>query len=479
MLGAGFFRPLNRTTAPIYVDCADRLIDAADEGGQVHYDDARVIVREVLARHPEAQLEDDEGGQFREIALRAGQFFNRLLEAHWIELRRVSLDEHYVLIAPQLRRLLRMLGELAKDGVAELKDFTATLSALCRDLLAPGSLDPNTLSPEQMRQKVKDLLDRAGRADDQIHAVETLILQHESAQRKSLSPNETIQRMMVDFHEGQHMVCYDALQESGLLPRLNQARAVAHEALHDPFTKQRLAEGLAKHLDLDPTSAYTEAERWLTRLERQIASIPIKQRLIDGRMADFSRMSAARYRYQTEMRGRRPDQVKNYLDEAARLNAGRSFADLANEPGMTLLSPEIEVYYGAESLSRPRRQRTLASLSLDSPATDVDPEAAKDEIRRRNLNVLTPQRAARFVERHLQEKGGIISTEKLHVLLEDDLLDLLAMLAFDRGPVSGTHRSIRWKVETMRGELGTEPDRIPRDAEAGRLVERLTIERIS
>lgn len=52
----------------------------------------------------------------------------------------MSLDEHFVLIAPALRRLLRMLRELAEDRPAELKDFAATLRSLCRDLQAEGAL---------------------------------------------------------------------------------------------------------------------------------------------------------------------------------------------------------------------------------------------------------------------------------------------------------------------------------------------------
>src|SRR5258708_19399091 len=350
ILGGGFFRPLTRPTAPIYVDCAERLAEAADEGGQVGHAEARLLIREALINHPDVQLDDDEGGQLRELNQRAAQFFNKLIEAHWLEPRRISLDEHFVLITPQLRRLLRLLRELAEDRPAELRDFAATLRSLCRDLLREGVLDPNRLGPEEMRQTVKDLLERAGRADDQMHAVESLILQQEAAQRASGSPQETLQRFLVEFHAGEHMVCYDALQEAGLLPRLNQARSIVQEALYDPFTKQRLAEGLAKHLSLDATAAYTEAERWLIRLERQLAAIPVKQRLIDGRMSDFARLSDARYRYQTEMRGRRPEQVKVYLDEAARLHEGKSFGDLASAPGMTLLSPAVEVFYGSYSL---------------------------------------------------------------------------------------------------------------------------------
>ncbi|MCW5557172.1 MAG: hypothetical protein KIT22_04975, partial [Verrucomicrobiae bacterium] len=179
LFGAGFFRPLSRPTAAVYVDCAERLVEAADEGGQVPFDEARLLIREVLARHPEVPLEEDEGGQFRDLNQRAGQFFNQLLQVHWLEPRRTSLDEHQVLIAPPLRRLLRLLQELAENRPAELKDFAATLRSLCRDLLAEGTLDPHRQGPEEMRQTVKDLLDRAGRADDQMHAVESLILQHD------------------------------------------------------------------------------------------------------------------------------------------------------------------------------------------------------------------------------------------------------------------------------------------------------------
>jgi hypothetical protein len=479
LLEGGFFRPLARPTAAIYIDCADRLAEAADDGGQIPHPEARALIRDVLLQHPDVQLDEDEGGQFRDLNQRASQFFNKLIEVHWLEPRRVSLDEHYVLIVPALRQMLRLMRELAENRPAELKDFAATLRSLCLDLLHEGALDPNRLNAEEMRLTVKDLLERAERAGDQMHAVETLVLQHAMAQRTSSSAQETLQRFLVEFHMGEHMVCYDALQEAGLLPRLNQARTVAQESLYDPFTKQRLAEGLAKHLNLDATAAYGEAERWLVRLDRRLATIPVKQRLIDGRMAEFSRLSASRYAYQTEMRGRRPEQVKMYLDESARLFSGQSFADLASEAGMELLSPEIEVYFGSESLSRPRRLRPPVDLSFEPTAAETDPEAAKDEIRRRNLNVLTPQRAVRFVEHHLPAKGARISTDQLHVHREDDLLDLLAVLAFDRGSASGSHRPVRWRIQTMRADFGLQPERIPRDAEADRLVERFTIERLS
>ncbi len=479
LLGSGFFRPLSRRTAAIYVDCAERLVAAADEGGQVDHGEARVLIREVLMRHPDLQLDEDEGGNFRDLHQRAAQFFNKLIEAHWLEPRRVSLDLHHVLITPPLRRMIRLLGELSEDRPAELKDFAVTLRSLCADLLREGALDPNRVGPEEMRQTVKDLLDRAERADEQMHMVETLILREDAAQRASMSAQETLQRFLVEFHAGEHMVCYDALQQTGLLPRLNQARTSVQEALYDPFTKQRLAEGISKHLCLDTTAAYTEAERWLVRLERQIAAIPVKQRLIDGRMADFARLSDARHRYQTEMRGRRPAQVKTFLDESSRLHAGKTFSALAAEEGMPLLSPMVSVWFGTDSLSSPRKVRAAVNLELAAPPAEPDAEATKDEIRRRNLHILTPQRAVRFIERHLGQKGERLSTETLHVVAEDDLLDLLAVLAFDRGASSETLRSVRWRVTSARTELGPGPETIPRDRQGDHIFERLEIERIS
>ena len=476
-LGSDFFRPLLRKSAPVYVDCAERLAEAVDDGGQMDFSQARQLIREVLINHPDIQLEEDEGGAFRDLNQRAAHFFNKLIEATWIEPRRVSLDEHYVLITPQLRRLLRLLREFAENRPAELKDFAATLNSICDELSRNDALDPNRLGPEPMRMKLKDLLERVERAEEQMHAVESLVLQHQSAQRTSASAQETLQRFLVDFHAGEHMVCYDALQEAGLPPKLAQARSVAGDALYDTFVKQRLAEGLQKHDNVDPSTAYAKAEAWLTRLERKLASIPNKQKIIDGRMSDFARMSEARYRYQTEMRKQSTESVEAYMGAADRQHAGQSFSDLAGEQGMALLSPQVEVFFGAESLSRPRRPRASVDLTVNKTG-EKNPSSAMEEIRRRNMAVLTPQRAARFVEKRLAEKGAKLSTENIDFQVGEDLLDLLAALAFDRGnsPVSG--RQIRWKVHTPRTEFGLEPWRIPVDTKAGHHFERFTLERL-
>jgi hypothetical protein len=479
VLESGFFRPLARPSAPVYVDCADRLTESADEGGQLSHDDTLLLIREVLSAHPRAQLGDDEGANLGDLRQRAGQIFNKLLEAGWLQERTVSLDERWVVLTPRVRPLVRFLRETAENNFADLKDFAATLRSICQTLLADGALEPARLTPEEFRQTVKELLDRVERAGEQMHSVETLILEHENRQRGSAKASETLNRLLIEFHAGEHMVCYDALQEGGLMPRLRHARAVVQDTVANPFAKQKLADGLEKHRALNATDAYIEAEKLLRKLENGLGAIPTKQRLIDGRMADFSRLSAQRYRYQTEIRGRRPGQIKSYLNAADAIHTGQSFADLRREPGMTLLCPDVTFFFGQDSLAPVRRARPAVNLSVNDHLSSDDVAQVQDLIRNLNLNLITPQRAVRFIEKHLPQKGARLTSGELSVHTEDDLFDLLAVLAFDRANGSTPHRPLRWEIVPARMNDGVEPENIPVDMLAGRRVERFILERIA
>lgn len=478
-LREGFFRPLGRPSWPVYVDAGDRLLESSDEGGQLTREDTLALLRDVLGEHPSAQLDADEGAGFSDARQKASQLYNRMLEAGWLQERPVSLGEYWVLVTPALRMLVRLMRDLAQSDLGELKDFAASLRSICEALLLPEALSPARLDGPAMRQTVKDLLERTTRAGDQMHAVETLILREEVQQRQSTTAGETLTRFLVDFHAGEHMVCYDALQESGLVPKLHEARRTVQEASSSALAKQRLAEGILAQKSLSPDEAYSEAEGMLLRLTRGLAAIPAKQQIIDGRMADFSRLSAQRYRYQTEMRGRRPEQVKTYLDTASALHEGRRFSDLEREPGMPLLCPHVGVYFGAVSFAPVRRARVPVSLTVDLPAAGNDTLTAQDIIRRHNLYVVSPQRAARFITQRLPGKGVRISTEDLSALPEDDFLDFLAVLAFDRANDSHSRRTIRWQVTAERREHGLNPAIIPTDEINGWRVERVLIERVS
>jgi hypothetical protein len=65
-VSADFFRPLARPSAPVYVDCADRLIDEAGEAGRLSQRETIEVIKEVIARHPLSLLAEDEGAALRD-----------------------------------------------------------------------------------------------------------------------------------------------------------------------------------------------------------------------------------------------------------------------------------------------------------------------------------------------------------------------------------------------------------------------------
>ena len=156
-VSADFFRPLARPSAPVYVDCADRLIDEAGEAGRLSQRETIEIIKEVIARHPLTLLAEDEGAALRDARQRAGQFFNRLIGAGWLEDQTLGLHERWAVITPGLRPLMRMLRDLAEDRVAELKTFADTLRGLCQTLEERGVLDPQVNQPDQLRSTITDL----------------------------------------------------------------------------------------------------------------------------------------------------------------------------------------------------------------------------------------------------------------------------------------------------------------------------------
>lgn len=471
---AGFFRPLARPSAAVYVDCARRLEAAVGEEGVLDRTEARLLVQEVIEQHPDIVLEYDEGGGSADPRQRATQFFNKLIEAQWIRERRVSLSEQTILLAPHLRRLLAMLNEMAENRPEELKDFGAGLHSVCDEI---SRIDTSALDGDAMRRTIKDLLDRTKRALDQMHAVESLIGEHETAQRRSASARETLQRFLDEFHVGEHMLCYDALRESGLLSNVERARETVRDLGTDPLVKERLAAGLSKHRGVGTAEVYGEAGAWLQRLETRLGAIPTVARLIDARMAEFSQLSAARYRYQTEMRGVRPEQVKAYCDRVADEFRGKRFADLANEPGVVFRTVSCEVLFGRESLAPVRAKRSPVNLRLGRRSRADDVFGAQDALRGHSLLALTPQRAGRFITNHLPEKGGRLSTEGLLLPTQDDVLDFLAVLTFDRAPVRRSARVLKWRVHTARKGGGRPPEAIPVDTVGDFRIERITIER--
>ncbi len=480
-VSADFFRPLVRPSAPVYVDGADRLIQEAGEAGRLPQTDALAILREVLSQHPQVTLQEDEGGGLQDVRARAGKLFNQMLQVRWIEEQAVSLNERWVVISPSLRPLMRTLRDLAEDEVAELKSFADTLRGVCTTLEQRDVLNPYIVPATEMRGTIHDLLQRMESAILQLHGVEKLVHGFERRQRETESGAETLRLFYHEFHEGQHMVCYDVLRGGGLLPRLQRARSRVREAVDDPLVTQHLADGIVEHRqsNLEPNEAWELATVQLQRLERQLAGLRLRAEAIDARVASFNRLSVQRYRYQSELRGRRPDMIKRYCDAVNAAHSGVKFNDLRIAPDFDLAVPGVDFFYGIASLARPRRGRTPVALELGQTLSAEDEAADLERLRQRQRFALTPHRAARLVARLLREHGPGIGTDGFHLETTDELLDLMAAAAYTHGVDAASGEEQRWQIHSSSHEHGLEPGNIPRDAQAGWRVERFAISRPS
>ena len=476
--GTEFFRPLARASAPVYVDCADRLVEEAGEAARLPQREALAIVREVIAQHPDVVLGEDEGAALRDVRQRAAVLCNKMLGAGWIEEQTLGLQDRWVLISPGLRPLLRLLRHLAEDDAAELGTFADTLRSVCDTLGREGILDPQRRSGDELRATVSDLNQRLEHAIEQLHAVEKLVALFEQRQRQSASPAETLQLFYSEFGQGQHMVCYDVLRRGGLLPRLQAARLLVADGRDDALVRQRLAEGLRGHYGYNETESWHQAGAALLKLERSLAGLRLRAEAIDARMAAFNKLSQQRYRYQTELRGRRPALVKSVCDLLNVRHEGQRFRDLA--VGAAVFQPrcvEVKFYYGVEALWKKRKSRAATDLTFGGGRADAADEASVvASWQEKQRLALTPQRAARLLEQLIPAGKGRIATDQFQLEGMDSLLDLLAIAAYDHSPAGGG-RTVRWSVSGPQRQGGLRPEGLARDAQAGWQVDHLEIER--
>jgi hypothetical protein len=472
-----FFRPLTRASTPVYVDCADRLITEAGEAGRLPHKEALELVREVLQLHPMALLADDEGAALRDVRQRAGSLYSRLLAAGWIEEQTLGLHERWTVISPMLRPLMRMLRDLAEDRAAELKTFADTLRGLCETLENGQVLDPHLRSADEMRSAVTDLNLRLDTAIEQLHAVEKLVSNYEQRQRLTETAADTLELLYGEFSQGQHMVCYDALRRGGLLSRMEVARLGIAERRDDPWTRERLAEGLQLHYGYTAAEGQEVALHLLNQLERGMAGIKRRADAIDLRMAAFNRLSQQRYRYQTELRGRRPEIVRQYCERVNARHAGARFSEFSSSAAdFTPLVPELRFYYGITSLYKPRRTKAPADLSFsDERHSSQSEEEVLSAWKERQRLALTPQRAAKLLARLAPTPGQEVHSEEIRLQTVDDLLDLLALVAYETAQLSG--KRIRWSVDGLRRQHGLEPQRLPADEHLGHKLERFSLRR--
>jgi hypothetical protein len=148
-------------------------------------------------------------------------------------------------------------------------------------------------------------------------------------------------------------------------------------------------------------------------------------------------------------------------------------------PDFEPLLPEVRFYFGLESLARARRARNPVDLSFDQGRPqDRSEEDVLAALRERQRLALTPQRAARLMARLLPERGQRAETSACTAASVDEMLDLLAIAAYNQAPAPGG-RTYRWTVDGQRRLAGLNPETVALDEQAGWRMERFSITRNS
>lgn len=474
-LPEGFFRVFAWSSAAVYVDCVERLVESSGESGRLPLAEARALILETVQHHPSVQWTENEGGLLVDARIRASRVFNNLLNVSWIEEKPESLHDRWIIMSPALRPLLRLLQELASEEIGELKSFADTLESACRTLEIEGVLDPAKQTAEVLRSTVSELNKRLDQAIAQLFAVEKVIHIFEQRQLQSVTGAETLQIIYSDFNQGQHMVCYDVLHRRGLLPRLHRARNAVRDAAENPFLQQRLTESIAKEFEISEDEAWNRAGEWMAKLERALGGIRQRAEAVDSRIASFHQLSKQRYFYQSQMRGRRPELAKAICDAVNERWAEGKFSDLDDKPMFKLRAAEVELFHGTSSLAPPRRGRVRPSLSLGSPQITPPDETEMERLRERQRVAVTPQRAARLITTLLPSKGAAISTRQIKVTTEEMFLDLIAAASFNQ--FITPEGRMRWQVRLARRLDTMQPQHIARDPVKDWNVESFQLER--
>lgn len=475
----GFFRLLSNRLTPVYIDCANQLEMTAGEAAKIELSEARAVVLEVVTSHqgllwPEEYATTD-------VRMRAGKIFNHLLEAQWLEDRPESLHERWIIISPALRPVLNMLRDLAADSIGELTGFADTLEGVCRTLEQPSALE-GAQPAEALRSTVSDLNKRLEHAIAQLHSVEKIVHTFEQRQMHTQTGAETLQLFYDDFYEGHHMVCHDVLHRRGLLSRLQEAREKVRTASEDAFLKEKLGEALSSEAKLPQSESWRLATEALARLMKALTGIRLRADAVDARIASFHELSRQRFFYQSQVRGRRPEMVRQLCEAINRRFAGQRFNDLEEgqyraevAPWRGLLAAEVEVLHGTASLRSPRRIRQPVSLDFSDAKLGPPDEAELARLREQMRVALTPARAARLVRRVLPTSGASISTQAVSITSEESLLDLVAAASFQQAFTADG--MLRWQVALSHEQEDLERIAVARDAVNGWQVERFTLTR--
>jgi hypothetical protein len=484
---AAFFRVLTGRNAPTYVDVLDALDrESSARADGIDRHEAIEIICDVLGKHPEYQIEEDEppapkpspspgeaapntapntalsaapsaapNAALRELARRALDYLTR---CRWLEepprkdwRRRLYFDAHGATLIATLR-------QIARPGAVV---FTDKLVAVCAMLANEEQLT------EQPLQTVEACLDntRAG-----IGELRTMQKSVQRLTRAQLDQDTLRGNLSLVFNEYADQIghgAYAELVRSRLPIRLPQAvRRIGERLFNDGAAMAEMTnEQLRRCPGMSADSAVIAVRLRLDELVYLIELVLPMADEIDRRTADFTRRSLARFRYLQDVTGERRSEIGAFFQQVNHHLQGRRLSSPWTLPELpSLRLPETRIPAGQDTLYTPHA-RSVAGVqhAMDEEVTDADRTEGLRDMERALKESLSVRRANAFVGLLPGGKGERVSSADLPIADEAHLTELIAVL------LHAESAEARYRLEPAR--VSAEDKEPPLDALPGARVE--------
>lgn len=458
-----FFGLLGGPNARLYLDVLDGLErEMSTRGDAMERSEVLEIIDQTLLPGIQWENESEEDLTTVDAESPSNKILRRLLAAGWMEEERRSDYRHILFLEPAALILIEALRTIVSQNVAS---FTGKLRLVCDRLSALRHPHSRTeLIWEQLRHCLVEV--KTG-----LRELRSIRKQVERYARRQLTTTTIAEALDIIYNEFSALItqqCYRELIHARLPERLREAMEGLRELEQDDLALQNLRDDYLR-THPDATQAMPDILRTIEAISLGLGDVEPTADRVDAGTADFARRSRARIRYIQDVGSARRQQVKTIFDFVREKLGHTRLADLGDQIPPIALRMADTGLIGVQSLAA-RRQRPEAATrrAVAPPLGEAEREESLLEMEKNIRNSLRLDRANRFTERLELQPGEFLSSERMPIHTEDDILDVVSCLVF--APAGGANFRLRLHREQHPG------DSVPEDLKGEFNIERFELE---
>jgi len=444
-LSPKFFGVLTGPNARVYLDVVDAIErEMPSRGDALERADVLEIIDRVLASGAVLQDESDDEPNAHEGDQPSSYVLRRLIAAHWIEEEKRSDYRRILFLEPAAQTLLEALRAIVSQTIAS---FTGKLRLVCDRLSAlryPHS------RMELIWEELKSCLVQTRSGLRELRTIRKQVERYAQRQLKTATIAEALDIIYNEFSTLITQQCYRELIHARLPERLREAMEGLTELEQDDLALQKLRDEYLR-TERDADRAMLEILRTIEELSMALGDVEPTADRVDTSTADFARRSRSRIRYIQDVGSARRQQIKTIFDYVREHLSEVRLGDMEGKLDLPTMRLSDVGLVGSSSLTKSRKASDTADrLPVALPLSDEEREESLREMEKNMRNALRLDRANRFVERLDIVPGEILTSDKMPIHTEDDILDVISCLVF--APAGGAKFRLRTKREMQPSE---------------------------